>query len=72
MSYIYIDRMSEWLLFNAERAIILAISWREQDTFDEMTMHVCFILDQHVWLDFKVLAHWNNSPWVDMSLHSDT
>jgi hypothetical protein len=21
---------------------------------------------------FIVLAHWNNSPWVDMSLHSDT
>jgi hypothetical protein len=21
---------------------------------------------------FIVIAHWNNSPWVDMSLHSDT
>jgi hypothetical protein len=52
MLYIYIDRMSEWLLFNAERAIILAISWREQVTFDEMTMHVRFVLDQHAWLDF--------------------
>jgi hypothetical protein len=25
------------------------------------------------WVEFFiVLAHWNNSPWVDMSFHSDT
>jgi hypothetical protein len=30
------------------------------------------ILDQHAELDFLVLAHRNNSPRVDMSLHSDT
>jgi hypothetical protein len=23
-------------------------------------------------LNFIVLAHWNNSPWIDMSPHSDT
>jgi hypothetical protein len=34
---------------------------------------VRFVLDQHAELDFFiVLAHWNNSPQVDMSLHSDT
>jgi hypothetical protein len=33
---------------------------------------VRFVLDQHVKLDFIVLAHWNNSPRVDMSLHSET
>jgi hypothetical protein len=32
---------------------------------------VCFVLDQHVELDFYS-AHWNKSPRVDMSLHSDT
>ena len=33
---------------------------------------VRFLLDQNVELDFIVLAHWNNSPRVDMSLQSDT
>jgi hypothetical protein len=32
---------------------------------------VGFVLDQHAEI-FLVLAHWNNSPRVDMSLHSDT
>jgi hypothetical protein len=38
-----------------------AKSWNEQVTFSRDD--VCFVL---------VLAHWNNSPRVDMSLHSDT
>jgi len=33
---------------------------------------VGFVLDQHTSLDLIVLFHWYNSPWVDMSLHSDT
>ena len=33
---------------------------------------VRIVLDQHTELDFKVLAHWNNSPRLDMSLHSAT
>ena len=33
---------------------------------------VCFVLDQHDWLNFTVLAYWNNSLQADMSLHSDT
>jgi hypothetical protein len=33
---------------------------------------VCFVLDQHAELGvYIVLAHWNNSPWVDM-LHNRT
>jgi hypothetical protein len=31
-----------------------------------------FVLDQHAELDIYIAAHWNNSPRVDMSLHSDT
>ena len=31
--------------------------------------NVRFVLDQHDELDCIVLAHWNVSPWVDMSLH---
>ena len=30
------------------------------------------VLDQHAELDYKMITNWNNSPWVDMSLHSDT
>ena len=34
---------------------------------------VCFVLDQHAELEvYIVLAHWNNSPWVDMLHHTDT
>jgi hypothetical protein len=60
--------VSEWLLFNANSAI----SWREQVNFQWDDDEVRIVLDQHAELDFKVLAHWNNSPWVDMSLLLDT
>ena len=45
------------------------ISWREQDTFNDNDVH--FVLDQHE-LDLIVLAGSNNSPRLDMLLHSDT
>ena len=49
-----------------------AISWREQVNF-QWDDEVRFVLDQKAKLDFYiVLAHWNNSPRVDMSLHQDT
>ena len=32
---------------------------------------VRFVLEQQVSWIFIVLDHWNSSPWVDMSLHSD-
>jgi len=50
--------------------VFSAVSWQEQLTFQ--WDKVCFVLEQHTLLDFIVLAHWNNSSWVDMSLHSDT
>jgi hypothetical protein len=34
---------------------------------------VCFVLDPHAEFEvYIVLAHWNNSPWVDMLHHTDT
>ena len=36
-----------------------------------MIMTVLFVLDQHS-ISFVVLGHWNNSPRIDMSLHSET
>ena len=31
---------------------VSAISWREQVTFDDMMIMVCFVQDQHAELDF--------------------
>ena len=44
--------MSEWLILNANSAIFLAISWREQVNFQWDDDEVLFVLDQHDWLDF--------------------
>jgi hypothetical protein len=49
-----------------------AISWREQVNFQWDDDKIRFVLDKHTELIFKVLAHWNNSPRLDMSLHSAT
>ena len=43
--------MSEWLLFNANSAIFLAISWRKQVNFQWDNDEVRFVLDQHAELD---------------------
>ena len=65
--------VSEWVIVVKHQFInFSAISWLEQVNFQWNDDEVCFVLDHHTELDFIVLAHWNNSPWVDMSLHSDT
>jgi hypothetical protein len=65
------NRVSEWLLFNTNSAIFqLYLTWREQVSFQWDDDEVRFVLDQHAELDFYS-AHWNNSPWVVMLLHSD-
>jgi hypothetical protein len=51
----------EWLLFNANSTIFSAVSWGEQINFQWHDDEVRIVLDQHDWLDFIVLAHWNNS-----------
>jgi hypothetical protein len=73
MSAVMFTLNSEWLLFNANSEFFSAtcISWREQVNFQGDDDEVRFVLDQHAEF-FLVLAHWNNSPRVDMSLHSDT
>jgi len=48
-----------------------AISWREQVTFNEIMMRsALFNTNTLSWI-FIMLAHWNNSPRIDMSPHSD-
>ena len=64
--------VNEWLLFNANSAIVLAISWREQVNFQWDDDEVRFVLDQHAELDFIELAHCDNSPLIDTSPHSGT
>ena len=44
-------RVSEWLLFNANSAIFLIISWREQVNFQWDNDEIRFVLDQHDELD---------------------
>jgi len=48
-----------------------AISWKEQFTLDEIMINAFYQTNKLTWI-FIVLAHWNNSLWVDMSLHMDT
>ena len=63
--------VSEWLLFNANSAIFQLNHGDEQVNF-QWDDEVRFVLDKHAWLNFIVLAHWNNSPHVDISPHWDT
>jgi hypothetical protein len=56
---------SQWLLFNAN-----SILWWEQVKM--MIKSALYHYTKTLWFIFIVLAQWNNRPWVDMSLHSDT
>ena len=58
-----IEWASEWLLVNANSAIFHG---ENKVIFNEMMMKSALY-----WI-FIVLAHWNNSPRVDMSFHSDS
>ena len=49
--------------------------WREQVNFQRDDDEVRFVLDQHAYMCswiFIVLAHWNNSPHIDMLPNADT
>jgi hypothetical protein len=47
--------------------------WREQVHFKWDDDEIRFVLKHHAELDFySALTHWNNSPRINMSLHSDT
>ena len=67
------EKYSEWVMVAyGQLSNFSAISWREQVIFNEMMMmFALFKINTLSWI-FIVLAHWNNSPWTDMSIHSDT
>jgi hypothetical protein len=59
--------LSEWLLFNAKWANFQLDYGKNKLYFDQDVYQPV----QHAELVFLVLAHWNNSPQVVMSLQSD-
>ena len=66
--------MSDWCLTPTQQFFRYPdISWPEQANVqwdDDNEIH--FVLDQHAKLDCVVLAHWNISSRIDMSLRTDT
>jgi hypothetical protein len=64
--------VSEWLLFNANSAIFQLYYGENKLLFNEMMMSSALFYTNTLSWSFIVVGHWNNSPRVDMSLHSDT
>jgi hypothetical protein len=50
--FYFVNIVSVCLLFNAKRAIFVAISWREQCTVRWLNDDTLNVLDQHAYLDF--------------------
>jgi hypothetical protein len=64
--------LSEWLLLSVNSAIVHLYYGESKSIFNEMMMRsALFSTNMLSWI-FIVLARRNNSPRVDMSLHSDT
>ena len=65
--------VSEWLLLNVNSAIVQLYHGENKLVFNKMMMRCALYWTNTLsWVFFIVLAHWDNSPRVDMSLHSDT
>ena len=58
--------VGEWLLFNANSAIV-QLYHGDKLIFNDMMI---YYINTPSWICI-VLAHWNNSPRVDMTLQSD-
>ena len=65
--------VSEWLLFNAKWAIFRLYHGHGENKLHSMKWWWCSLCSRSTcWVGFFFIAHWKNSPRVDMSLHSDT
>jgi hypothetical protein len=65
-------KVSEWLLFNGNSSIFQLYHGENKLIFNEVMMRsASFYTNMLSWI-FIVLTQWNNSPHIDMSLHSDT
>jgi hypothetical protein len=61
-----------WLLFNVNSSIFQLFQGENKLIFSEMMMRpALYSTNMLTWI-LIVLAHWNNSPWIDMSPYSDT
>ena len=70
--YLNFHLVSEWgLLLNANSAIFQLFHGENKLIFNEMMMRSALYSTNALSWIFIVLSHWNNSPRVDMSLHSD-
>ena len=64
--------LSEWLLLNANSAIFQLYHGENKLIFNEMMMRFAlYQINTLSWI-FIVLAHWNNSPRIDMYPHSES
>jgi hypothetical protein len=69
-TYIFTIGVSEWLLFNANSAIFQLYHGENKLIINEMMMRsTLYYTNMLSWI-FIVLANWNNSSRIDMSLHS--
>jgi len=64
--------VSEWLLFSANSAIFQLYYGEKKLIYNEMMMRSAFFKTNELSWILIVLAPWNNSLRIDMSLHSDT
>jgi hypothetical protein len=64
--------VSEWLFFNANSAIFQLYHGENKLIFNEMMMRSALYQINTLSCIFIVLAHWNNSPRIEMLPHSDT
>jgi hypothetical protein len=60
--------MSEWLLLSANSAFFQLYHGENKLIFNEMMMRSALYQTNTLNWILLVLAHWNNSPRVDMSL----
>ena len=70
---VYCERESEWEIIECQMSNVSELYNSEEMLHrDEMMMKsALFKTNTMTWI-LIVLAHWNNSPRVGMSLHSDT
>jgi hypothetical protein len=60
------------VLFNAKSAILKLYHGENKLIFNEMKMRPAVYYNNTLSWIFIVLAHWNNSLWIDISPQSDT
>ena len=72
LQYNDIDWLIDWLLFNVNSEIFQLYHVKNKLIFYEIKMSSALYKTKTLPWIFIVLAHWNNSLWIDMSPHSDT